>query len=212
MALNAKSFLALEPGMIVEISPLAGVTTAAGQGLTGPRIEDIFTDGMGENPVPFMTLTADFIDRPLEHRRVVRTMGGMAIVAGIGHRMFVFFFLVALKGGRVALPAGVPFLPFQQPLIITGVRRMAGHAAIFLIANQVVVGGRHLLTDLGMAKQAGIDRHRGIFPGMTIGATLGVRLMQNVPDQARPIAAMRIVTGPAVFQISGEIGMFPLHR
>ena len=85
MTLNTKLFLAFEPGVILKISSLAGVTAAAGQCLTGSRIEDILTDRMREDSMPFMTFTTDVINRRSEHGRMVGTMGRMAIIAGIGH-------------------------------------------------------------------------------------------------------------------------------
>ena len=62
-----------------------------------------------------------------------------------------------------------------------------------------------------MTLEAGVDQDRDIFTGMTILAAFRIRLMQNVPDQRRPLAAMRIVAGTAVFQFGREIRVLLLN-
>lgn len=62
-----------------------------------------------------------------------------------------------------------------------------------------------------MTFEAGIDPHRLPFAGVTITTAIGIRFMQDIPHQCRPVAAMRVVTGTAVFQFIREIRMFLIY-
>ena len=139
MTLDTQGLFTVEPGMIVVLGALAGMTTRAGHRLSGSRVVDIFTDGMGEYTVFPMTFFADCIDRGLGHGRMVRAVGRMAVVAGICHLMAEFCRFMALESRCMALAADVTFLPFEQPIIIAGVRGMAGHTAVFFVTNQVIM-------------------------------------------------------------------------
>lgn len=140
MALNAQVPLAAEPGMVLEFGPLAGVTTDAGHCLAGSGIENIFPDRMGENSVLPMAFAADFVDGRLGHRRMVGAVGRMAVVAGTGPLVLEFGGIVPLESRLMAITANVALFPLEQPRVITGVRRMAGHAAIVAVPHQVIVG------------------------------------------------------------------------
>ena len=140
MTLDTQGLFTVEPGMIVVLGALAGMTTCAGHHLSGSRVEDIFADGMGEYTVFPMTFFADCIDRGLGHGRMVRTVGRMAVVAGICHLVVEFCRFMALESRFMALAAEVALLPLEQPIIIAGVRGMAGHTAVFFVANQVIMG------------------------------------------------------------------------
>ena len=71
MTLDAQGLFAVESGMVLVISALAGMTARAGQILTGSRIKDIFSYGMSKNTVFPMALTAYLVDRCLYHGRMV---------------------------------------------------------------------------------------------------------------------------------------------
>ena len=140
MTLDTQGLFAAESGMVVVVGTLAGMTARTGQHLSGSWVEDIFADGMGENTVFPMTFTTYFINGSLGHGRMVGTMRSMAVVAGVCHLVAEFCRFVALESCFVALAADVPFLPLEQPIIIAGVRGMAGHTAVFFVANQVIMG------------------------------------------------------------------------
>ena len=139
MTLDTQGLFTVVPGMIVVLGALAGMTTRTGHRLSGSRVKDIFTDRMGEYAMFSMTFFADCIDRGLGHGRMVRTVGRMAVVAGICHLMAEFCRFMALESRCMALAADVTFLPFEQPIIIAGVRGMAGHTAVFFVTNQVIM-------------------------------------------------------------------------
>jgi len=122
MTLNTQCLLAVQPGKILVIRALDGVTTDAGHHLAGPRVENFVTDGMGEHPVLPMAFAADLVDGCLGHCRMVGAMGRMAIVAGVGPLVAVFRRVVPLECLFVALTANVNFLPFEQSPIVTGMR------------------------------------------------------------------------------------------
>ena len=48
MTLNAQGLLAVKPGIIVKIRALEGVTAGTGHHLTGTRVKNVYTDGMGK--------------------------------------------------------------------------------------------------------------------------------------------------------------------
>ena len=62
-----------------------------------------------------------------------------------------------------------------------------------------------------MTFETGIYQNRDILTGMTVLTALGIGFMQDIPDQPRPVTAMRVVTGTAVSQFGGEIWMFLLN-
>ena len=63
-----------------------------------------------------------------------------------------------------------------------------------------------------MAAQAGVNRNGNTLAGMTIPAPFGIRLMQDISDQAGPITAVRAVAGGAAAKFCREIGMFGPNR
>ena len=63
-----------------------------------------------------------------------------------------------------------------------------------------------------MTFETGIDQNRDPFAGMAIPTSLSIGLMQNISDQRRTVAAMRVVTGTAVAKFDREIGMLLAHR
>lgn len=140
MTLDTQGFFAVEPGMVVVIGALAGMTARAGQILTGSRVKDIFSYGMSKNTVFPMTFTAYLVDGCLDHGRMVGAMRRVAIIAGICHLVAVLCCIIAFKGRPMTFAADVTFLPFEQPAVIAGVWRMAGHAAVIFVTNQVVMG------------------------------------------------------------------------
>jgi hypothetical protein len=87
---------------------------------------------------------------------------------------------------------------------------MAGDAAVFAVSHQMIVGRGHLLPDIIVAPQAGIDSDRDPFSDMAVAAPGGIRLVQDVADQVAVVAAVRAVTGSAVFHLGGEIRMLLL--
>lgn len=117
-----------------------------------------------------------------------------------------------LESRFVAFAADMPFLSLEEPLIIAGMRGMAGHAAVVTETNQVIVGGSHLFADLGMASQTCIDPDRDVLSRMAIVAAGGVGLVQNIADQRPPVAAVRVMTGPAVARFGRKVGMLLPHR
>jgi len=56
-----------------------------------------------------------------------------------------------------------------------------------------------------MTLEAGVHQDRYTFTGMAILASFSIGLVQDIADQRRTIAAMRIVTGPALAQFGREI-------
>jgi len=126
--------------MVLVVGALAGMTARTGHHLAGLRVEDICADRMGERSVPLVTFTTDRIDRALEHGGMVRSMGGMAVVAGIGPHVAEFCRIVPLESRFVAETADMTFLALEQPLIIAGVGGMAGHTAIIFVTDQVIMG------------------------------------------------------------------------
>jgi hypothetical protein len=64
----------------------------------------------------------------------------MAVITGIGKRVLELYCLVPLECRFVALSTDMALLAFEQPLIITGMRRVTSHTAIVTVSNQMVVG------------------------------------------------------------------------
>lgn len=139
MTLNAQCPLATIPGVILVIGSLGRVAAAAGHGLPGPRIKNRFTGRMTEGGVMAMTLSADIIDRSAQHGRMVRPMRSMAVITGFGLLVTEFHTLGTRKGRVMTGTTHMTFLPFEQALIIAGMGRMTGHAAIVTITHQVVM-------------------------------------------------------------------------
>jgi hypothetical protein len=214
VTLDTQVSLAVKPGMFRIVAAFGGVTGLAGHHLAGSRIEDIFADGMGEPcAVEFlMALSADIDDGSLHHGRVIGSVGRMAVVAGIGQLMLELCLFAPLEGPGMTRAANMNLLPFEQPLIIAGMRRMAGHAAVVAVPNQMIVGRSHLFADIGMTPETGIDGHRFILAGVAVLAILRIGWVQDVPNHRRPVAAVRTVAGTALAQFGREVGMLLLHR
>jgi len=113
MALHTQILFATKPGVVRIVAPLRGMTADAGHGLTGPRIENVFTDGMGKHSMLPMAFITDIIDWSLGHRRMVGTMGCVTVVAGAVHRMAMFRRLQPLESRFVTFTADVTLLPLQ---------------------------------------------------------------------------------------------------
>jgi len=126
--------------MVVMIRTLTRMAARAGHHLTGSRVEDIFTYGMGKYTMFPMTFATDSIDRRLDHGRMIRAMGGMAVIAGICHLVAVFSLIVSPECCFMTFVADVALLTLEQPIIISCVWSMTGHAAIVFITDQVVMG------------------------------------------------------------------------
>ena len=90
MTLNTKGFGSTQPGMVRIITPLGSMAADTGHGLTGPRVEDGIPNGMGEYAMLTVTLAADFGNTSLHHGRMIGPVRRMAVVAGVGHRVFEF--------------------------------------------------------------------------------------------------------------------------
>ena len=136
----------------------------------------------------------------------------MTIIAGIRFRMTELGSFVPFKSCLVAASANMTLLTLQQPFIIPCMGRVAGNTTILFIANQMIMGGGHFLTDFRMTVEAGVDPHRSIFALVTIIATFCKRIMQNVSYETRPVASMWIVTGAAISEIIREASVFPCQR
>ena len=63
-----------------------------------------------------------------------------------------------------------------------------------------------------MTSEAGIDFDRNPLPFMAILTSFRIRFMQDIADQGRPVAAVRVVTGTAVYRFFREIGMLLPNR
>jgi hypothetical protein len=108
--------------MVVVIGSLAGMTTGTGHHLPGSWIEHIFPNRMGKDSMLPVTFAAHIIDGGFQHRRMVGTVGCMAIVAGIRHLVLEFCRLVPFEGGFVTIAANMTFFSLEQPVIIAGMR------------------------------------------------------------------------------------------
>ena len=139
MALNTQGHFAVEPGMVWVITTLGGMTAYTGHHLSGSRVEDIFTNGVGEYAVLPMALTADVINLVLEHGRVVGTVRCVAVVTGISFLVTEFCLIPPLECGLMAFAANVAFLALEQSGVIAGMGRMTGHAGIIFISYKVVM-------------------------------------------------------------------------
>ena len=140
MTLDTKGLFAIEPGMVVVVGALAGMATRTGHHLAGARVEYFFTYRVIEKTMLPMTFTANSIDRCFSHCRMIGTMWGMAVIAGICKLMAVFCSIVPFESCFVALAADMTLLAFQQSLIITGVGGMAGHTSVISVTNKMVMG------------------------------------------------------------------------
>jgi hypothetical protein len=211
MTLDTQRFFAIEAGMIIVVGALAGMTTRTGHDLARSWVEDIFSDGMRKLAVMRMAFAADLVHRGLGHSGVVRTVRGMAIVAGVGHHMIEFSRLMTFEGGLMASPANVPLLAPEQSFIISGMGRMAGDTAIFLVTHQMIMRRGHLLRDIRMTLEAGVNRDRFSFAGMAIRATFSKRCVQHVAHQRTAVAAVRVMAGAAIVNLGRETGMLLLN-
>lgn len=63
-----------------------------------------------------------------------------------------------------------------------------------------------------MTFETGVDRDRDPLAGMAIVAAFLIWRVQDIPDQGRTIAAMRIMAGPAVAWFGREIRVFLQYR
>ena len=62
-----------------------------------------------------------------------------------------------------------------------------------------------------MAFETGVNPDRDTLAGMTISATVCIRLMQDIFDQSPPVTAMGIVARNAVTEFGRETGVLLLH-
>ena len=154
-----------------------------------------------------MAFAADLVHRALGHGGMVRTVRGMAVVAGVGRHMIEFSRFMTFEGGLVTSPADVPLLALKQPFIISGMGRMTGDTAIFLVTHQMVMRRGHLFRDIRMTLEAGIDYDRFSFAGMAIRATFSKRCVQNVPHQRTAVTTVRVVAGAAIVNLGRKTGM-----
>lgn len=211
MALDTQRFFAIETGMIIVVGALAGMATRTGHDLPRSRVEDIFTDRMRKLAVLRMAFAADLVNRALGHGWMVRAVRGMAVVTGVGHHMIVFSRLMPFESGLMTSPADMPLFALEQPFIISGMGRMTGDTAIFLVTHQMVMRRGHLFRDIRMTLEAGINRDRFSFAGMAIRATFSKRRMQNVSHQRTAVTAMRVVAGTAIVNLCRKTGMLLLN-
>lgn len=211
MTLHTNVARAAELEMEGMLGALAGMTAGTGHHLAGSRIENRFADRMRELRVRCMATGAYRIDGSLGHDRMVGAMRRMAVAAGAGQLVLEAGRVMPPEGRFMAGPADMALLPLEQPLVITGMWGMAGHTAVVAIAHQVVVRGRHLLTDVGVAFEAGIDRHWNVLSGMAVFAAGGVGVVQVVAHQRRTVAAMRTMAGAAVLQLGRVVGVLRPH-
>jgi hypothetical protein len=82
----------------------------------------------------------DIIDGAFGHGRMVGTVRGMAVSALSGELVLELGSFMPFEGRFMAGPADVPLHPLEKPIIIAGVRGMAGCASVFAETNQVIVG------------------------------------------------------------------------
>jgi hypothetical protein len=136
----------------------------------------------------------------------------MAVCAGIGRHVLEAGSIVPLEGVQMAGTAYIALLALEQAFVIAGMGGMTGCTAIFPISDQMIVGRRHLLADLIMTLQAGVDTDRNTFTGMAVLAAGSVGFMQNIANQTPIVTPMRVMTGSAAFHLGRVAGMFLLHR
>lgn len=211
VTLNAQILLAAEPGVVLVIAALSCMTAYAGQHLTGSRVKNLFTDGMGKYPMLPMALPADIVDRGLEHDRLIRPVRCMAVIAGAGNLVAMLGRFPPLDSRTMTGATNMHLFSPEQPFIVTGVRGMASHTAVFTKPNQVIMGGSHLFTDIRMALKTDVPANRLILAGMAIPAVIRVGFMQDIADQVRTIAAVRAVTSQTFPKLGREIRMFLLQ-
>ena len=68
-----------------------------------------------------------------------------------------------------------------------------------------------MFTDFRMTFETGIDQDRDTLTGMAILAAISIGLVQDITDQRRTVAAMRVVTGTAFAQFGRVIGVLLAH-
>lgn len=129
-----------------------------------------------------MALVADIINRATDHVRMVGAVRRMAVVAGVCQFVLEFCSIAPLEGVLMAGTADITLLAFKQPRFIAGMRRMTGYTTVFPKSHQVIVGGRHLLLDIVVTPETGIDAHRLSLAFMTVVAPFGIGRMQDILD------------------------------
>lgn len=102
----------------------------------------------------------------------------------------------------------VALFTFQQAFIVTRMWRMAGHAAVIAVTYEVIVRGGQLIADIRMTFKTGVNQNRLASALMAIRAVIRIGFMQYIPDQGRPVTAVRVVAGAAVPRFFWKIGMF----
>ena len=82
---------------------------------------------------------------------------------------------------------------------------MAGNATVLPQSYQMIVGRCHLGHDILVTAQADVHANRSPFFDMAVAAPRRIGIVQHVADQVTVVAAVRTVTGPAVFYRRGEV-------
>lgn len=140
MTLDTQVPIAVKAHMVFVLAALGCVAARAGHHLTGPRVKYLFTYGVGKRTMQSVAFIAHIIDGAFDHVRMVRSVRRMAIVAGICLLVFEGRFFPPFKGIFVAGAADIALFAFEQPLVIAGVGRMTGNAAVIFIPHQMIVG------------------------------------------------------------------------
>ena len=139
MALNAQGLLTIESCMVIEIRALAGMAAGTGHHLACPGIENVLADRMIKKAVFAMAFAAYLVDWGFSHGWMIGAVRCMTVITGVGHLMLEFCSVIPFKGCCVTLAAYMTFFSLEQPVIVAGMRRMAGHTTIIFIAYEVIV-------------------------------------------------------------------------
>lgn len=170
------------------------MTGHASHDLAVPFIDHAGTDRMGKGPLGFMTTAASCITVILEHHRIVRTMGRVAIAAHFRVRMFVGLIDINIPGVAMTLSANLA-LPVAQHIVeVGGMGTVTINAAIPPLAGQMTMDGAEFLPNLIMTLKTFF--HPGYSSIIVAGAAIIlIRSMENFSHQAGAVAAMGIMTG-----------------
>lgn len=198
--------------LVFKFRSMGIVTVNAGHRQTGPRVPGLVPYRMGKLSLCFMAARTDIIAIATHQGKFIGAMYRVTLGAfldAVG--MHVLAGGESPKGILMAGSADLDLATAQQIFCIAGMGRVAVDAAIATALGYMAVDAGNLLADVLVAAGTGIHRHHLASGDMTGTAPLAIRLVQDVPDQIFPAAAVGVMAGETISHSHRECTVNLLH-